>query len=191
MPDICIKVLFLIQYKDCHYVQLTITPTWALFQITSCPKSLISIIYIYISNKINRLLAFLNRNLPRANHRLQECSYKQLVLPVLDYCATIWVPNSIHRIEMQQNRAAHFVLNCPWRGYHHDSISSMISTLNWESLQTRKRNARLILPYKIFHDYQTISYQYLSTFAPLNTRQSEIAVLPIKNYHMARKFYGS
>ena len=53
----------------------------------------------YISNKVNCLLAFLNRNLPRANHCLQEYSYKQLVLPVLDYCATIWDPcyqNSIH-----------------------------------------------------------------------------------------------
>ena len=40
--------------------------------------------------KVNRLLAFLNRNLPRANQCLREYSYKQLVLPVLDYCATIW-----------------------------------------------------------------------------------------------------
>ena len=47
---------------------------------------------LYISNKVNRLLAFLNRNLPRANQCLQEYSYKQLVLPVLDYCATIWDP---------------------------------------------------------------------------------------------------
>ena len=38
----------------------------------------------YISDKVNHLLAFFNRNLPRANHRLREYSYKQLVLPVLD-----------------------------------------------------------------------------------------------------------
>ena len=70
----------------------------------------------YISNKVNCLLAFLNRNLPRANHCLREYSYKQLVLPVLDYCATIWDPCYQNSIEMLQNRAAHFVLNRPWRG---------------------------------------------------------------------------
>ena len=92
----------------------------------------------YISNKVNCLLAFLNRNIPRANQRLREYSYKQLVLPVLDYYVTIWDPyyqNSIHRIEMLQNRAARFVFNRPWRRHYHESVSSMISTLNWQSLQ--------------------------------------------------------
>ena len=129
----------------------------------------------YISNKVNHLLAFLNRNLPRANQCLREYSYKQLVLPGLDYCATIWDPhyqNSIHRIEMLQNRAARFVFNRPWRRHYHDSVSSIISTLNWQSLQTRRRNARLILLYKIFHDYQIIPHQHLPTPAPLNTRSN-------------------
>ena len=111
----------------------------------------------------------------RANQCLREYSYKQLVLPLLDYCATTWDPhyqNSIHRIEMLQNCAARFVFNRPWRRRYHDSVSSMISTLNWQSLQTRWRNARLILLYKIFYDYQTIPHQYLPTPAPLNTRSN-------------------
>ena len=41
-----------------------------------------------------------------------------------------------------------------------------------QSLQTRRRNARLILLYKIFHDYQTIPHQYLPTPVPLNTRSN-------------------
>ena len=129
----------------------------------------------YISSKVNWLLAFLNRNLPTDNQRLCEYSYKQLVLPVLDYCATIWDPyyhNAVHRIEMLQNCVASFVLKRPcWRRYHH-SVSYMISTLNWQSLQTRRRNAQLILLYKVFHDYQTISHQHLPTQATLNTRSN-------------------
>ena len=57
----------------------------------------------YVTNKVNRLLAFFNRNLPTHNQNLHEYSYKQLVLPVLDYCATIWdlyYQNAEHRIEM-------------------------------------------------------------------------------------------
>ena len=63
----------------------------------------------------------------------------------------------LHRIEMLQNRAARFVLNRPWRRHYHDSVSSMISTLNWQPLQTRRINAQLMLLFKIFHDYQTIA----------------------------------
>ena len=95
----------------------------------------------YVCNKVNRLLAFLNRNLPTHNQHLREYSYKQLVLPVLDYCATIWDPhyhNAVHRIEMLQNRAARFVLNRPWRKHYHDRVSSMISVLNWQPLQVRR-----------------------------------------------------
>ena len=107
---------------------------------------------------------------------MREYSYKQLVLPVLDYCATIWdqyYHNAAHRIEMLQNRAACFVLNCPWRGHYHDSVSSMISVLNWQPHQVRRRNSQLILLFKIFHDYQIIiPHQYLPTQAPLNTKSN-------------------
>ena len=133
----------------------------------------------YVSNKVNQLLAFLNRNPPTHNQHLREYSYKQLVLPVLDYCATVWDPyyhNAVHRIEMLQNRAARFVLNHPWRRHYHDSVSSMISALNWQPLQLRRRNSRLILFFEVVHDYhdQTIPHQYLPTLASqaLNTRSN-------------------
>ena len=129
----------------------------------------------YVCNKVNQLLAFFNRNLPTHNQYLREYSYKQLVLPVLDYCATIWDPyyhNAVHRIEMLQNRAARFVLNRPWRRHCYDSVSSMISVLNWQLLQVRRQNSQLILLFKIFHDYQSIPHQYLPTQAPLNTRSN-------------------
>ena len=46
----------------------------------------------YVSNKVNWLLAFLIRKLPKHNQHLQEYSYKRLIIPVLDYCAIIWDP---------------------------------------------------------------------------------------------------
>ena len=127
----------------------------------------------YFSNRVNQLLVFLNRNLITDNQHLCENSYKQLVLPVLDYCAAIWdlyYHNTLHWNKKLHNRAACFVLNYPWRRHYHNSVSSMISTLNWQSLQTRRRNAWLILLYRIFHDYQTIPHQTIQ--APLNTRSN-------------------
>ena len=59
--------------------------------------------------------------------------------------------------------------------------------MNWQSLQTRWRNARLILLYKIFHDYRTIPYQYLPTQAPLNTRSNHNQKL--QHYHSRTNVY--
>jgi len=48
---------------------------------------------------------------------IKEHVYKQLVLPSIEYCSAIWDPYhhaSVHKLEMIQHRAAHFVLNKPW-----------------------------------------------------------------------------
>ena len=68
----------------------------------------------FICNKANRLLGFLPRNPKHCPTKLKECAYKQLILPILDYCSSIWDPYQhklIHKIEMIQYRAAWFVLS--------------------------------------------------------------------------------
>ena len=119
-----------------------------------------------ICNKANRLLGLLKRNLPRNNscQAIREQSYRQLILPVLNYCSTIWDPyhhNATNQIEMIQHRAARFVLNRPWRRYHLDSMTCMLTELQWPTLQTLRSNARLILLYKLIHHHQLIPNQYL------------------------------
>ena len=119
-------------------------------------------------NKANRLLGFLKRNLPSNNscQYIRALSYKQLILPTLNYCASIWDPHQqylINRIEMIQHRAARFVLNHPWQKLHRDSITLMLSELQWPTLQILRRNARLVLLYKIIHHHQIILYQYHPT----------------------------
>ena len=47
---------------------------------------------------------------------------------------------------MIQQQAA---LNKPWNRHHHDSITEMLKKLNWPSLQECRKQARLILLYKI------------------------------------------
>ena len=85
-----------------------------------------------ICNKVNRLLGFLYRNLRHCPNKLKECAYKQMILPILEYCSPIWDPyqqRSIHKIEMIQHWAARFVLNQPWNRHHRDSISEMLQSL--------------------------------------------------------------
>ena len=58
---------------------------------------------------------------------MKELSYKQFVLPVLEYAATIWDPyhqNDMSKIEMIQHRTARFVLSHPWRKNASDIVSA-------------------------------------------------------------------
>ena len=96
----------------------------------------------FICNKANRLLGFLRRNLQHCPSKLKECTYKQLILPTLDYWSSIWDSHQhklIHKLEMI-HWTAWFVMNKPWMKHYHNSISEMLHKLNWPSLQTKRKN---------------------------------------------------
>ena len=99
--------------------------------------------------KANKQLGFLKRNLPIHNPKLKEMAYIGLVRPILEYCAPVWDPHHkkyINEIEMVQRRAARFALNEYDRT---SSVTEMLNRLNWESLEHRRRKARLVVFYKI------------------------------------------
>ena len=71
-----------------------------------------------LCNKANRSLGFLHRNLKTSPMHIKEEAYKQLILPVLQYCSTICNPHQhylIHKLEMVQYWVVQFVLNRPWK----------------------------------------------------------------------------
>ena len=64
-----------------------------------------------LCHKTNCTLGFLKRNTYNLSIYLHERSYKQLILPILDYHSSIWDPyhhNAINQIEIIQHRAAQF-----------------------------------------------------------------------------------
>ena len=72
---------------------------------------------------------------------------------LLEYCSTIWDPYQqtfINKLEMIQHRAARFVLNKPWRKNYRDSITDVIQSLNWLSLEKRRRDSRVYFSYLSF-----------------------------------------
>ena len=99
------------------------------------------------------MLRFLNRNLFHAPQNIREYTYKQLVLPSIDYCSAIWDPytkNDISKLKMLQYRAAHFVMNKPWyRQCHNMSITKILAELHWPTLKNRRKQAHLIWMFKI------------------------------------------
>ena len=129
----------------------------------------------YICSKANRILGFLWRNLRGSPKTLRETSYLHFVLPILDYCCSIWDPHhqsSVHKLEMIQHRAARFVLNKPWRKNTRDSITHMLETLKWPPLQKRREDARLILLFKLANSLLTIPGIYMPLPSPLSSTRA-------------------
>ena len=112
-----------------------------------------------ITNKANKLLGFLRRNLKINNEITKENAYKAIVRSNLEYCSTVWSPytkKNKNELEKVQKRAARFVTG---RYHNTSSVSSMIQHLGWESLEQRRLRARVIMLFKISHNIVAIDPQ--------------------------------
>ena len=102
-----------------------------------------------VTGKANNTLAFLRRNIKCCPQSLKELAYISLVRSQLEYAAATWDPHlvgHINKLERIQRRAARFVCN----DYsYYSSVSSMLSTLGWTDLATRRKDLRLALFYKV------------------------------------------
>ena len=100
----------------------------------------------YVDNiraKANQQLAFVRRNIRTRLSSTKEKLYNTLVRPHIEYAATVWDPHiskQKHSLEMVQRRAARWVTNI-----YHDtsSVSDMLPTLGWRSLEYRRATSRL------------------------------------------------
>ena len=109
-----------------------------------------------IIGKANRTLGFVKRNVKTWNEPVKELAYKTLVRPQAEYASSIWNPytkQNITKIEMIQRRAARWVKN----NYSpYDSVSNMLDSLGWRSLENRCIDSRLVMFYRIIHGYVEI-----------------------------------
>ena len=94
-------------------------------------------------------LGFLKRNLKKCPAALKERAYIAYVRSILDYASPIWdthLKKDIHALERVNPRAARYVIG----DYHRlSSVSGMLGSLGWSTLEDRRREARLTLFYKI------------------------------------------
>ena len=120
------------------------------------------------SSKANQTLGFLKRNLRINSSTVKEKANKALVRPKLEYCSTVWDPKCItnpkdgdktsHRLtdqcEMVQRRAARWATG---RYHNTSSVSDMLCSLDWRSLEQRGVNSRLSMLFKIQHHLVAIN----------------------------------
>ena len=79
--------------------------------------------------------------------------YLAMVQPILEYSLVVWssfTNSNIHKVEMVQHRAARFIThNCSPRA----SVTEMLNNLNLPSLEERRNSLKLVMMYKILHNF--------------------------------------
>jgi hypothetical protein len=100
----------------------------------------------HIQGKINKamqILGMLRRTLWFAPRKTKRLAYISLCRPILEYGSAVWDPhnkNTVHELEMVQNKAIRFIANLKGR---YDSITDAREKVGLEPLETRRKNARL------------------------------------------------
>ena len=106
-----------------------------------------------ITQKANRILGFLRRNLNDCSMNVKAASYCSMVRPILEYSAAAWDPylqKDVNQLETVQRRAARFATN----NYHDRTtgcVTSMLQDLQWKSLEERRKTIRLNLLHKMYN----------------------------------------
>ncbi len=104
-----------------------------------------------VAKKASNTLNFARRNLKYCPKDSKQMAYFSLVRSTMDYSAAVWDPHlkkDQHKLEMVNRRAARFVMN----DYSStSSVTTMLDSLQWPSLESRRENQRLVLMYKIVH----------------------------------------
>ena len=109
--------------------------------------------------KATRSLNFLSRNLYGCPSHVKEKAYFIYVRPQLEYASQVWSPQTItgkKKLENIQSRAGRFVTG---RFKRTESITDIMSSLNWPTLECRRDLTDLSTCHKILHNKLAVPTQ--------------------------------
>ena len=93
----------------------------------------------------------IQRNLWNCPKNVKEIAYTSLIRPTPEYASAAWPPfltKDISALERVQRKAARF---CSQNYNGYASVTDMIRDFGWTTLETRRRQFRLTLMYKLNH----------------------------------------
>ena len=126
-----------------------------------------------ITSKAKKVLGLIKRNLWNCPRTVKETAYKTLVRPKLQYACSAWDPH--HQkdkaaLERIQRKAARFVTGNYDRT---TSVTEMLQDLQWDTLETMRRQEKLSTVYKMCHGLLDGDWaDYLKTNRERRTRGS-------------------
>ena len=154
--------------------------------------------YQNITNKANFTLAFFKKKCVCVPSKtIKAAAYKALVRPHVEYCSAVWDPPTnilSNKLEMVQRRSARWVCNSYRSGPNSTGPTEMMTGLEWPSLQTRRKNSRLSLMYKMKNNLVLMSSRSLLVEYPYNTKNMPnhafmpLDLIPKKNYFSSTFF---
>ena len=138
-----------------------------------------------ITAKANHTLGLLRRNVRTPSPQLKECAYKALVWPQLEYASTVWSPWQRYLVDAIEK------VQCHAARYHPDtSVSTVIKSLHWNSLEVCQTKSSLVMFYKMFNNLAAIPYEHYTKPIPNSiTRYShQYKILLLSSFKNAFKF---
>ena len=145
-----------------------------------------------ITGKANSSLAVLKRNVRVSSKTIKAAAYKAIVRPHLEYCSSVWDPytaNLTKPIEMVQRRSARWVNSSYRFGPNTTGPTQIMRDLEWPLLETRRKNARLCLLYKMANSLVNATSNCLLKSYPYCTKNmpshafTTLDLIPEKKYH--------
>ena len=128
-----------------------------------------------ISSRASRSLGLIKRNLWNCPRKVRETAYTSIVRPKLEYASASWNPyykKDISTLERVQRKAARF---CLQNFNKTASVTIMLSDLNWDTLETRRKKNRLTLMYKLSHNLVDVNTkEHLIPNSEKRTRNSHV-----------------
>ena len=108
----------------------------------------------------------IRRNLYFAPKSVKSKAYISTVRPIMEFGSICWDPaqdNLKTMLEKVQNSAARFVTNQYFKkdNGNHISITEIVNNLGWESLEKRRKNAKLTMAYKILNEKVILEPEWL------------------------------
>ena len=113
-------------------------------------------------------LRFIKINIKTSNTKVKEMAYNTYVRLQVEYCSTIWNPWQkilSQQIESVQRSAARYECN----NYNYtNSVTSMLKSLNWHTLDYRRNQSSLMYVYKIRNALVHVDQHHLIPTRNLN-----------------------
>ena len=126
-------------------------------------------------SRANREFGFIKRNVKIRSPRIKEKLYNSLVRPHVEYASAVWSPHEvkpIHQLEMVQRSAARWTPN---RHHNTSSVNRMLEDLQWQTLEQRRTDCRLVLLFQIIYG--------LVQIPPTNYLQPSLNTTSHKNHN--------